>query len=147
MNLSLAHFLKPQPTGAISFSLRVFSSSERQDHWFGCSSRGKHLPLSRSKKEKIFKYWYNGVVKCVFVFSIASCKLYTLDHWKILDSTTTIKLSITPPTQQLSSKKIIFISDKSKNNLYNSNFKRSPKYIGNKNPNLMCAETTKITNY
>ena len=35
---------------------------------FGFSSRGKHLPLSQSKKKKISKCWYNRAGECVFVF-------------------------------------------------------------------------------
>ena len=36
----------------------------------------------------------------VFLFFCLLLQLYALDHWKILDSTTTLILTITPPTQK-----------------------------------------------
>ena len=36
----------------------------------------------------------------VFLFFCLLLQLYALDHWQILDSTTTLILTITPPTQK-----------------------------------------------
>ena len=93
---------------------------------FGFSSRGKHLPLSQSKKKKISKYRYNGAGKCVFVFlpSIATLCIGPLKNFGFNHHAYTYYH--TPNPKIISSKKII--SDKSNTNLYNSIFKRSPKY-------------------
>ena len=80
--------------------------------------------FSVEKEENIQILIQPGKWMC-FCFFCLLLQFYALDHWKILDSTTTLIITITN-AKIISSKKII--SDKSKTNLYNSIFKRSPKY-------------------
>ena len=106
---------------------------------FGFSSRGKHLPISLSKRKKISKYWYNREGEYVLFFfpSIATLCIGPLKTFGFNHHAYTCYH--TPNPKIISPKKII--TDKSKTNLYNSIFKRSPKI------QTSCAQTTKITNF
>ena len=68
------------------------------------------LILSFLHAESIFHFLSRKRRKCpntdttgqvsVFLFFCLLLQLYALDHWKILDSTTMLILTITPPTQK-----------------------------------------------
>ena len=72
----------------------------------------RHWPLILASlhAESIFHFLSRKRRKCpntdttgqvsVFLFFCLLLQLYALDHWKILDSTTTLILTITPPTQK-----------------------------------------------
>ena len=83
------------------------------------------------EKEKIFKYWYNWVEKCDFVFLYCKSQLYGFGFW-------TIKNFWIQPWR------LYLVSRLQPNNypqreLYRYHFwKDFQSIIGNKKPNLMC---------